>query len=179
MLSKYAACISYCLSGGILITLGLLNSIQMRNVFILLLIATSCLLQAQSTMTPELLWSLGRVSGLGVTEDGKHVIYSVSTPDWEENKSSRKMYQISIDGGDPVEISKNPLRDKNISPDGKYMLSHKEVKVVKTLGTDFYPELKKSNAYIFNDIPVRHWDTWEEGAYDHVFLSKLVNGEPT
>ncbi|MFZ1677815.1 MAG: S9 family peptidase, partial [Saprospiraceae bacterium] len=73
---------------------------------------------------------------------------------------------------------KNPLRDKNISPDGKYMLSNKEVNVVKTKGTDFYPELTKSNAYVFNDIPIRHWDTWEEGAYDHVFLSKMVNGEP-
>ena len=129
-------------------------------------------------MTPELLWKLGRVSGLGVMPDGKNVVYSVNTPDWEANKGSTKMYQISIDGGNPVEISKNPLPDKNISPDGKYMLSHKEVKIVKTTGKDFYPELTKSNAYVFNDIPIRHWDTWEEGAYDHVILSKLVNGEP-
>lgn len=140
---------------------------------------SSLALHAQTTMTPELLWSLGRVSGLGVTNDGKYVIYSVSTPDAAENKSSRKMYQIPIDGGTAKEISKNPIADKNISPDGKYLLSHKEVKVVKTLATDFYPELTKSNAYIFNDIPIRHWDTWEEGAYDHVFLSKLVNGELT
>ncbi|MGB4850023.1 MAG: S9 family peptidase [Saprospiraceae bacterium] len=141
-------------------------------------IGSLCSLQAQTTMTPELLWQLGRVTGLGITADGKSVIYSVNTPNVEANKGSSKMYKIPIDGGKAVEITKNPLRDKNISPDGKYMLSNKEVNVVKTKGTDFYPELTKSNAYVFNDIPIRHWDTWEEGAYDHVFLSKMVNGEP-
>src|SRR5687768_2199998 len=146
----------------------------MFRLLVLLITASSLSVQAQSTMTPELLWKLGRVSGLGVTEAGK-VVYSVSTPDWEENKSSRKMYEIDIDGGKATEISKNPIRDKNISPDGKHMLSHKEVKVIPTLGTDFYPELTKSNAYIFNDIPVRHWDTWEEGAYDHVHVSRMTN----
>ncbi len=151
----------------------------MYRLILILFIAAVSSIQAQTTMTPELLWKLGRVSGLGVTEDGDHVIYSVSTPDWEENKSSNKMYQIPVEGGSAKEISKNPLPDKNISHDGKYMLSHKEIKITKTLGSDLYPELKKSNAYIFEDIPVRHWDTWEEGAYDHVFLSKLVNGEPT
>ena len=149
----------------------------MFRLLVLLLALSAFSVQAQSTLTPDLLWKLGRVSGLGVTENGK-VIYSVSTPDWEANKSSRKMYEIDIDGGKASEISKNPLRDKNLSPDGRYLLSHKEVKVVKTLGTDFYPELTKSNAYIFNDIPVRHWDTWEEGAYDHVFVARMTNSGP-
>lgn len=150
----------------------------MYRLILIIFIASIATLQAQDVMSPELLWKLGRVNGLGVTEDGQHVIYSVTTPDWEENKSSSKMYRIPIDGGVPEVITKNPLPDKNISPDGKYMLSHKEVKIVNILGTDFYPELTKSNVYIFNDIPVRHWDTWEDGAYDHVFISRLVNGEP-
>ncbi len=151
----------------------------MLRFILLLFISGSGFLQAQSPLTPELLWKLGRVSGLGVTADGKNVIYSVSTPDAVENKSSRKMYQIPIDGGSAKEISKNPLTDKNVSPDGKYMLSNKEVKLVNTAGSDLYPELTKSNAYVFEDIPIRHWDTWEDGAYDHVFLSKIINGEPT
>ncbi|HUR30589.1 MAG TPA: alpha/beta fold hydrolase, partial [Saprospiraceae bacterium] len=150
----------------------------MQRLILIMFIAASAAIQAQTTMTPELLWQLGRVTGLGVTEDGKNVIYSVSTPDAEENKSSRKMYQIPVGGGKATEITKNPLRDKNLSPDGRYMLSNKEVKVVKTLGTDLYPELKKSNVYVFNDIPVRHWDTWEEGSYDHVFLSRMLNSGP-
>jgi dipeptidyl aminopeptidase/acylaminoacyl peptidase len=130
-------------------------------------------------MTPELLWKLGRVSGLGISKDGKSVIYSVSTPDAEANKSSRKMYSIPVAGGTATEITTNPVPDKNISPDGKHMLSNKEVQVKKITGKDKYPDLEKSNAYVFDDIAIRHWDTWEEGAFDHVFVSQLVNGEPT
>lgn len=150
----------------------------MYRFLLVLFLAAPLSIIAQNYMTPERLWSLGRVSGLGITDDGEYVIYSVSTPSIEENKSSRNTYQIPVNGGTAKEIKENPLRDKNISPDGKYILSHKEVKITKTLGTDRYPELKKSNAYIFEDIPVRHWDTWQDGSYDHVILSRLVNGEP-
>ncbi|MDQ3015620.1 MAG: S9 family peptidase [Bacteroidota bacterium] len=148
----------------------------MRHILLLILISFSGLLYGQSTMTPELLWSLGRVTGLGVTEDGKNAIYSVSTPDVASNKSTRKTYRIPLAGGKAEEITSNPLPDKNLSPDGKWKLFNKEVQVKKILGSDLYPELKKSNAYVFDDIALRHWDTWEEGAFDHVFLTK-VNGE--
>lgn len=151
----------------------------MRTILFIVLCSVAFILQAQNTLTPELLWQLGRVSGLGVTEDGKHVIYAVSTPDVEANKSSRKLYRIPVEGGKAEEIASNPLRDKNISPDGKYILSHKEVQVKKITGVDRHPDLEKSNAYVFDDIALRHWDTWEEGAFDHVFLSKLVDGKPT
>lgn len=130
-------------------------------------------------MTPELLWKLGRVSGSGISKDGKYIVYSVSTPDWEANKSKRKSYIIPINGGDAKEIN-NPdslLNDKNISPDGKYIISNKEVKVKKIMGSDQYPELEKSNVYIFDNLNNRHWDTWEEGKFDHVFLSRLENGK--
>lgn len=149
--------------------------------YIFLLSASFFFLQlsAQNVMTPELLWKLGRVSGLGISRDGKSVIYSVSTPDAEANKSSRKMYSIPVTGGSATEITTNPVPDKNISPDGKHMLSHKEVQVKPITGKDKYADLSKSNAYVFDDIAIRHWDTWEEGAFDHVFVSDLVNGEPT
>ena len=135
---------------------------------------------SQNHMTPELLWKLGRVSGSGISKDGKYIVYSVSTPDWEANKSKRKSYIIPINGGDAKEIN-NPdslLNDKNISPDGKYIISNKEVKVKKIMGSDQYPELEKSNVYIFDNLNNRHWDTWEEGKFDHVFLSRLENGKP-
>jgi dipeptidyl aminopeptidase/acylaminoacyl peptidase len=134
---------------------------------------------SQDRMTPELLWKLGRVSGMGISKDGKYVVYTVSTPDWKENKSNRKSYSIPLNGGIPVEVSKpdSLLSDKNISPDGYYILSNKEVKVKKVLGSDYYPELPKSNAYIYDDLNNRHWDTWEDGYYDHVFVSKLDSGK--
>ena len=144
---------------------------------------------SQNKMTPELLWKLGRVTGMGISKDGKYVVYSVNTPDWEANKGVKKSYIIPVNGGAPLEIGKpdSLLADKNISPDGKYMLSNKEVKIKKISGKDYYPELTKSNAYIFDNLNNRHWDTWEDGSFDHVFLTPvgkqteekdLMPGEP-
>jgi len=135
---------------------------------------------AQTPITPERLWQLGRVSPLGITKDGKSVIYSVSTPDVVQNKSNRKTYSIPLTGGPATEITSTNglLNDKNISPDGKYMLSSKEVKINKVYGSDFYPELDKSQVQIYDGLNYRHWDTWEDGAFSHVFVHPLVNGQP-
>lgn len=127
---------------------------------------------SQDKMTPELLWKLGRVSGLGISKDGKYVVYTVATPDAESNKTSRKSYMIPVDGGSPVLVDKpdSLLIDKNISPDGKYSLTSKEIKVKKISGTDHHPDLAKSNAYIFDNLNNRHWDEWEDGNFGHVFI---------
>ena len=45
---------------------------------------------AQNIMSPELLWKLGRISPLGISKDEKTIIYKVSTPSVEENKSNSK-----------------------------------------------------------------------------------------
>ncbi|MBS1920724.1 MAG: S9 family peptidase [Bacteroidetes bacterium] len=153
-----------------------MRKILVTTFLICLLITVFC----QRKMTPELLWRLGRVSGMGVSKDGKSLVYSVNIPNWEANKSNRYYYLLPISGGAPAEIS-NPdslLNDKNISPDGNYMISNKEVKVKNITGADFYPDLSKSNVYIYDNLMYRHWDTWEDGKFDHVFLSKLENGKP-
>jgi dipeptidyl aminopeptidase/acylaminoacyl peptidase len=136
---------------------------------------------AQNKLTPELLWKLGRVTGLGISKDGKFIVYSVNTPNVEENKGSRQTYSIPVAGGIPTEISKpdSLLADKNISPDGKFLLSNKEVKIKKISGKDYYPELTKSNVYIFDNLNNRHWDTWEDGNFDHVFVSPLEKPSDT
>lgn len=147
-----------------------------KKLFISLLFAP-LFINAQNVMTPELLWQLGRVSGQGISKDGKYIVYSVSTPAADENKSTSKTYMIPVEGGTPVEVTdkESLLGNKNISPDGKYLLSHKEVKIKPIRGTDFYPELTKSNAYIFDNLNNRHWDKWEDGAFDHVFFSPAGN----
>lgn len=130
---------------------------------------------AQEVMTPELLWKLGRVTALGISNDGKNIVYKVATPSIEENKSNSKYYTIPVSGGNPTEVTetKNLLKDKNISPDGLYQLSHKEVKLQNVLGKDIYPELDKSNAQVYNGLDYRHWDTWRDGTYNHVFYGGI------
>ena len=132
-------------------------------------------LAAQEVLTPETLWKLGRVSPLGISKDGKNILFKVSIPSVEENKSNSKTYSIPVNGGAATEITdtKELLVDKNLSPDGKYKLSHKEVKVEKINGKDVHPDLKKSDVQIYNGLNYRHWDTWNEGSYNHVGFSEV------
>ncbi len=134
---------------------------------------------AQNKMTPELLWKLGRVSGLGISKDGKYVLYSVSTPNAEENKSTRKTYALLLSGGEvmPVSNADSMLNNDKISPDGKYIISNAEVKIKNVTGKDYYPGLQRSNVYIYDNLNYRHWDTYEDGKFDHVMLSPFINGK--
>ena len=147
---------------------------------------------AQNLLTPETLWKLGRLSTLGVSKDGKMIVYKVTTPSVEENKSNAKFYSLPIGGGLANEIQEteaiNLVVDKNVSPDGKYLLSSKEVKTENVFGKDYYPELDKSNAQIYDGLDYRHWDTWNDGTHNHVFFAinkgnkavpiDIMKGEP-
>ena len=150
----------------------------MKKILFLTLTMISLNAMAQNVMTPELLWKLGRLTPLGISKDGKNVVYKVATPSVEENKSDSKFYILPISGGNPTEIkdTKEVLKDKNISPDGKYIVYNEEVKIDKVLGKDFYPELEKSEVQIYNGLDYRHWDTWNEGKFNHVFYKENKEG---
>ena len=144
----------------------------MKKLLILTLITMSInAVVAQNVMSPELLWKLGRLSSLGISKDEKNIIYKVSTPSVEENKSSSKYYSIPVNGGNATEITdyKSLLSDKNSSSDGKFTVYNEEVKIDKIHGKDFYPNLDQSNVQIYNGLDYRHWDTWNEGKFNHVF----------
>ena len=137
-------------------------------------------LYPQNVMTPQLLWQLGRVSPLGVTADGGQVVYQVSVPDVQNNSSNAKFFRVPVTGGSPEQVTeaKSLLKDRSTSADGKYTLKVKDVKIQKVFGKDFYPELAKSNVQIYDGLNYRHWDEWEDGAYSHLFIHPVVNGNP-
>ena len=139
----------------------------------LLLSLVSFFTQAQSPLTPELLWSLGRVSPMGISIDQSAVIYAVRHYDYKSNESTRAIYSIPLAGGKATKIENTDglLRDDNISPDGQYKLSSQRVKVEKVMGQDFYEDVKNSNVQIYDDLMYRHWDAWFDGKYNHVILS--------
>ena len=57
-----------------------------------------------------------------------------------------------------------------ISPDGKKIAFSKEVLVEKNLGKDKYSDVPKTTAHIYTDLNHRHWDYFNEGKYNHVFV---------
>ncbi|MBK0369836.1 S9 family peptidase [Flavobacterium agrisoli] len=150
----------------------------MKKLVITAFILTSLSTMAQNVMSPKLLWELGRVSALGISKDGKNIVYKVTTPSVAENKSHSKLYSIPVNGGTATEItdSKSILADKNISPNGKYTVYDEAVKIEKINGSDLYPALSKSGAQVYDGLNYRHWDTWNNGSYNHVFYKENKDG---
>lgn len=141
-------------------------------------IATTATAQ-DKVMTKELLWQLGRVSPVGITEKGDYLIYKVGTPNVENNSIDYKTYQVTLDGKRIKELEKTDglFKDRNLSPDGKYKLSAEEVKVNKVLGKDRYPNLTEANVYVYDALDYRHWDKDNDGSFSHVFVTNLETNE--
>ena len=57
-----------------------------------------------------------------------------------------------------------------ISPDGKKIAFSKQVLVEKVMGKDKFSDTPKTTAQIYTDLNHRHWDYFNEGKYNHVFV---------
>jgi dipeptidyl aminopeptidase/acylaminoacyl peptidase len=187
----------------------------MRTLFLpLVLLATSAF--AQDRMTPELLWSLKRVSAEGVSKDGSLLYYSSKQVDWKTEKSTTSRYVLDLNKPNRKEwtmpegktiikredkvwyaTDENTLYSSNdngrtwksfykgidgadniqVSPDGKYVAYSKEVLVMPMMGTDIYKDLPKTTAHVYTDLNYRHWDTWEDGKFSHIFIVPVKGGD--
>lgn len=173
-------------------------------------------------MTPEVLWSFGRLGGAKVSPDGKTVLYTVTYYNIEENKSYRDIYIVPVTGGEPKNITNTATNESSavwrpdgkkigflssvsgsvqlweINPDGSdakqvsdvadgisgfyYSPDQSKIFYLKSVKlddnvADLFPDLPKANARIENDIMYRHWDSWHDFTYNHIFVADYSNGK--
>lgn len=50
-------------------------------------------------------------------------------------------------------------------------------KIEKCTGAELYRDLDKANAYVYDDLMYRHWDSWKDGNYNHIYVGDLVSGK--
>ncbi len=167
-------------------------------------------------MTPEILWSFGRVGTAQVSPDGRKVLYDVTWFNIPENKSYRDLYLVSAGGGKSIRITDTPEKESEaawrpdgkkigyisvasgepqmweINPDGtsprqiskvkdgisgfKYSPDMKHIFYIETVKLDQdvhdkFPDLPLANARLYDDLLYRHWDTWSDGTYQHIFVA--------
>ena len=151
------------------------NKINMNRFTILvasILMTTTAM--GQKVMTPELLWQVKKVSPIGVTKDQKNLIYKVTSTNVKTQEDTSKTFMISLAGGKAAEITdyKTLLADESLNKDQKYKAETEKVKLQKVFGSDYYPEMDKSNVQIYNELNYRHWDTWNDGNFDHLLVSE-------
>ncbi len=64
-------------------------------------------------MTPEVLWSFGRLGGVSISPDQSQILYSVTYYNIEENKSYRDLYSMPIAGGEAKTLTNSPENENN------------------------------------------------------------------
>ncbi|HOX76759.1 MAG TPA: S9 family peptidase [Bacteroidales bacterium] len=79
---------------------------------------------ATDRMTPEVLWSFGRVGEFEVSPDLQKILFSITYYDIDRNKSNRELYLIGTDGKNLKQITKTPENEFNYTwrPDGQKIL---------------------------------------------------------
>ncbi|MBS3807479.1 MAG: S9 family peptidase [Bacteroidales bacterium] len=72
-------------------------------------------------MTPEALWSFGRISGVRVSPDDKQILFSSSFYDVEGNSGNGELFIMPVDGGEAVNITNTEGSEYNARwrPDGE------------------------------------------------------------
>ncbi|MCK5134563.1 MAG: S9 family peptidase [Bacteroidales bacterium] len=173
-------------------------------------------------MTPEVLWSFGRLGDVQVSPSGDKILYGVSYYSIGQNRSNRELFIMNTDGSGKVQLTETPQNEFNaiwhpdgkqivyltsasgevqawsmnddgsgkkqisnidggfnslsFSPDGEMVLLIKDVQIDQTT-EDIHPDLPGSDARIISDLMYRHWDTWEDGSYSHIFIADFNDQE--
>lgn len=78
---------------------------------------------ARRSLTVDDIFRIQRVADPRVSPDGKWVAYVVTTPDLAADKSSSRIWMVSVTGGDPIPLTAkgSSASSPRWSPDGKYL----------------------------------------------------------
>jgi len=110
----------------------------------------------------------GAESNIQWSNDSK-IIYFLAS-----ESGSSQVWQMNADGSAQKQISsiEGDISSFKIAPDSKKILYCKDVKIDKS-PADIYPDLPKANVYIADNLMYRHWNSWTDYHYSHVFVSDM------
>ena len=91
---------------------------------------------------------------------------------------SVQMWEVNAGGGEPMQVTniEDGIGGFIYAPSQRQLLFIKEVQLDKRV-KELYPDLPKVDAKIIDGLNYRHWDTWEDGAYSHLFLMTYKEGK--
>ncbi|MEI6749437.1 MAG: S9 family peptidase [Bacteroidota bacterium] len=114
----------------------------------------------------------GNLSNGIFSPDGKKISYLASADGisqiWECGLNGENQKQISHSAED--------INGFDYSSDQSHVVFIKRVKLDKTVN-EIYPDLPKAEARIETDLMYRHWDTWSDYSYSHIFIAPYKEGQ--
>lgn len=90
---------------------------------------------------------------------------------------SMQLWEVNVDGSNPHVVSdiEGGISNFRYAPNGTYVSFTRDVKIDSTV-VDRFPDLQKASARIIDDLMYRHWDSWHDFAYSHLFIAPYENG---
>lgn len=91
---------------------------------------------------------------------------------------SRQLWEVDPDGTDLRQVSdiEGGISNFLYSPTGAYISFTRDVKLDPT-PNEIYPDLPEANARIIDSLMYRHWDSWHDYTYSHLFIAEYRDGE--
>ncbi len=89
-----------------------------------------------------------------------------------------QLWKRNINGNSAVQLTKGntDLENVKLSPDGRFILFSQPVLIKKYHSPDRHPDLPKSDVYIYDNLDYRHWDTFNNGKFNHPFVASYSDG---
>ena len=101
-----------------------------------------------------------------------------------DRSGSSQVWRIALDGGEAQQITREPLDVSNlaVSPDGRSIAYTIEVfpdcQTVQATKDKLDERAgSKATGRLYEQLFVRHWDTWEDGRRSHLFVRPAAGGE--
>ncbi len=104
--------------------------------------------------------------------DGQRIGFLRSTD------NGTQLFEMDPDGGNVAQLTdlEGGITGFGYAPDMAHIYYTKGVKIKETV-EDKHPDLQQANAYIADDLMYRHWDSWSDGTFSHVFVAGYSDGQ--
>jgi dipeptidyl aminopeptidase/acylaminoacyl peptidase len=92
-----------------------------------------------------------------------------------------KLWNIDPSSGSESQVSdiREAVEGFLYSPQENRVMLAISAKIEKCSGSDIYKDLDKSNVLIYDDLMYRHWDSWKDGNYNHIYIADIQGGKIT
>jgi len=98
---------------------------------------------------------------------------------------SVQIFRLPLNGGEPEQLTHLPVSVSSLklSPDARYFSFSAGV-YMDTPGLDATAEKDREiaenpcTALVYDELFVRHWDTWEDHKWQHLFVMPVAGGDP-
>ncbi|MDA3927874.1 MAG: S9 family peptidase [Prolixibacteraceae bacterium] len=115
---------------------------------------------------------------LRITNTAENEGGAVWRPDGEkigflsDKSGSTQLWEMNVDGSERKQISfiEDGITGFVYSQEASQIVFTKQVKLGKSVN-DLYPDLPKAKARLETDLMYRHWDTWHDYTFSHIFIA--------